>query len=651
MEIISRAYCSSRLDSIQDNGVTSKLQEPMLIPEAVEEMMASISMRSSKLKRKADDGFAPTPKRMKGLSSNDMLVNDKYSNSEYEDSDNESISSAKGWKPTTSTAPTPITPCSPSTPKHKYPSDEKTHRCRWQGCSKAFNRPARLAEHMHSHTGERPFKCLHPGCDKDFLRETHLNHHIKSAHTDIRDFVCSWEGCDKKFLTATRLRRHEAAHQKKETYRCTEYLPCNETFRKHATLQRHITSVHLHQKPFPCTKIDFTTGKPCTQAFDTAGKLRSHEDRLHGGSRFICMECSPNALTEEGEESNESPLVVAFPTYSLLQDHLRTVHPPTCPTCSLQCSSSRDLRRHIEITHGDQDVEEHRIHICSFPECGHRFTKKGNLNVHIRTVHAGEKNFVCGITGLNNSKKVTGWNGEGACGRAFASKLSLEEHVRSQHQGLKRARQAKKEEIRYQQEEQQARLEAQQVQDGPTQPLPAGVTCQKTNHADTSVSAIAKLTGANYIAESGRTLPCRIPECQFVFHRMYDLEGHLRSWHGLGDVRIEDALVDASVEDVHGFTRAYEVAGKISIAEEIETMNLRPEAEQLSLRTQMSLPTAPLNVHEYVSPQIGLSTPLAAEGSPYNLNKNSTAAHNGDGNCSEDMGMIDPLLRFLRPEA
>ncbi|EEP81806.1 conserved hypothetical protein [Uncinocarpus reesii 1704] len=249
---------------------------------------------------------------------------------------------------------TPITPFSPAS-SLKYPSDLKTHLCPYDNCGKAFNRPARLVEHLRSHTNERIFSCEYDGCDKSFLRASHLNHHVKSAHTMVRDYVCDREGCGKTFVTGSRLRRHLAAHEGRDKYRCMEYPPCNETFRKHSTLQKHVMMVHLNQKPFPCPHSDPVTGDKCRQGFDTAGHLKAHESRIHGGARFSCMECI-NSVDRTGPTLAEDSSLhreATFPTYALLQAHLRAAHPPTCPECTITCSSARELRRHLEIAHGN----------------------------------------------------------------------------------------------------------------------------------------------------------------------------------------------------------------------------------------------------------------------------------------------------------
>jgi Zinc finger, C2H2 type len=114
---------------------------------------------------------------------------------------------------------TPSTPTAGSTPKPKHASEAKKYPCTLPDCPKTFNRPAKLADHMRSHSGDRPFKCAYDGCDKSFMRRTSLKDHIQSLHTCVRNYACQFEGCDKRFRTSTKLKRHIAIHEGHERFR------------------------------------------------------------------------------------------------------------------------------------------------------------------------------------------------------------------------------------------------------------------------------------------------------------------------------------------------------------------------------------------------------------------------------------------------
>ncbi|KAI9755576.1 MAG: hypothetical protein M4579_004224 [Chaenotheca gracillima] len=482
--------------------------------------MASRSHPEPRLKGETMKGEPPRKKAR--IAESIPTPEEQSSDEDFDPEDHGSNASNSEQKASRQLASTPLTP---SSPRRKFPSEQKTHHCPYDGCQKSFNRPARLADHLRSHTNERPFKCPYETCDKAFLRDTHLSHHVKSAHTGVREYDCQWPECQKSFLTATRLRRHQAVHEGQEKYRCTQHPPCNETFRKHGTLQRHITSVHLQQKPFPCTLLDPVTQQTCSQGFETAGKLRAHEGRIHGGLRFWCTECSPESSsgTQDIITSVDSPTStshgVGFPTYALLQSHLRIAHPPTCPTCQKSWSTRGELRQHLELHHSDPSngiSHPPRPHICSHPHCDKAFTKKGNLTVHERTVHSGARPFACcPDADLSASRDCAAWDPtRDSCGQAFKTRATLEEHVRNVHLHLG-TRSKETPSSRHSRHH---------------RPLPVG-------------STIDRLTGAAYDIDPTRPIACFFSfsssyptaACRHRFSREYDLDVHMQTQHGVSE--------------------------------------------------------------------------------------------------------------------
>ena len=405
----------------------------------------------------------------------------------------------------TQTSSTPLS----SRPSPRYPSDFKNYACAYDGCDKTFNRPAKLAQHVRSHKNERPFVCPHPPCTKNFLRESHLKHHIKSAHSDVRDYVCEWEGCGKSFITSTRLNRHHAAHEGRQKFMCTE---CAQSFRKHGTLQAHITTVHQGKKRLMCA-IQDEEGKECGQRFDTAGKLKTHEGRVHGGKRFWCSTCTPQGQANSSGLGEE----LTFSTYAALQEHIKVEHPPTCAECGLQCSTQATLKSHVEVQHGALGVDERRTHACPELGCGRGFTKKGNLDTHLRFIHGNNK-FVCGGFDLTTLKNIGDWNGQNSCGRALSTKANLVEHIRTTHMGLDHSRKAKKK---------------------PNIDSGKGASSKQKE-----ASALTRLTGSGYGGETGRNIPCVLSDCNFRFLRDYDLEIHLETAHGLPYHEVQELMLE-----------------------------------------------------------------------------------------------------------
>lgn len=358
---------------------------------------------------------------------------DDYDMLESDDDTNNQIADTPASTPPTSTTPR---------------CRQKNLKCPYDGCDKAFNRQARLTEHIRSHTNERPFTCPHPPCAKAFLRDSHLKHHVKSAHTDVRDYKCTWNGCEASFATGTRLRRHIDSHEAKEKFKCRGYPGCSQIFRKQETLDRHILSVHEKVKPFPCQDNDPTTGLPCNKAFDTAEHLRSHQRARHDTTRFSCSDCmAVNAATlaTSPDIDPDSLVVASFATYGELQAHITIVHPPTCSYCPTSFTTNKELTRHLEIQHGilpDRPSKQTQEFPCTHDGCDKKFTKKGNLNVHIKTVHENKRDFVCGKTEITLPEEFADQENivVHGCNRSFTSKATLEEHVRTAHLGLEAMR-------------------------------------------------------------------------------------------------------------------------------------------------------------------------------------------------------------------
>jgi general transcription factor IIIA len=403
----------------------------------------------------------------------------------------------------TKSAATPISaiPSPPSTATldttatRRFPSDLKTIKCSYPNCPKTFNRPARLAAHLRSHTNDRPFKCPFPDCDKDYLEEKHLKQHVKGSHTHERSYACEEPGCGKAFVTATRLRRHAAVHAGKERYRCRGYEGCEQSFRKHQTLQRHVRTEHLGMPAYLCQQ------EGCGRGFDSAGAMKRHVEREHGELRFWCDECGvADDDEDQGGDQHRQHVGgrgngnrVGFTTMALLQAHLKKEH-VNCIFCDVRCGSQAQLDRHVEMYHSTTSVQDRKTVACEWPGCPKTFTLRKNLNAHVKTAHQGFR-FVCGEVDTFGTADIADWNwAEEGCGEGFISKLKLEEHVRFVHLGRKRPKKV---------------YAVGQESDG---------------------DYIAVVSGAADAAK--RNIPCSVQGCQARFIRHHDLTVHLRNQHG-----------------------------------------------------------------------------------------------------------------------
>lgn len=199
-------------------------------------------------------------------------------------------------------------------------------------------------------------------CSKSYLRETHLQAHARSHLPDsVRPFECPEEGCSKRFWTVQHLKVHESTHKGEKPWKvvpdshlsnwyrltyvqCTE-ADCLQSFTKHHHLSAHISAVHspAGTKPYQCEHPD------CSSSFTTNQKLWAHQ-KTHDEKRYSCSHPSCLSL----------PTMSFFSTWTKLQAHMRTVHPPTCPhpECHGKTfSQQKGLKAHLKI-HDGRDLND-----------------------------------------------------------------------------------------------------------------------------------------------------------------------------------------------------------------------------------------------------------------------------------------------------
>ncbi|OAA69463.1 Zinc finger, C2H2-type/integrase, DNA-binding protein [Cordyceps fumosorosea ARSEF 2679] len=371
-----------------------------------------------------------------------------------------------------------------TTPRARFPSDLKTLPCTWPGCPKTFNRPARLRDHLNSHTNSRPFKCTYEGCDKDYIEDKHLKQHIKAVHTNERSHVCPREGCGKTFVTGTRLKRHQAVHEGADRFRCAE---CGQSFRKKETLHKHVLKAHRGEAPHQCAEPG------CDAKFESKGALKRHHQRVHGELKFWCSDCAVSPGPDGSEEKH-----IGFTTQALLQAHMRAEH-QDCMFCEFRSSSQAEMVAHVDARHSGKTLEDRRAHACDRPGCAKSFTKRSNLRAHQRIAHDGFR-FVCGEVDLAGVAGLDAWRNADGCGDKFCTKVRLEDHVRYVH-------------LR---------------QERPAKPPPAAAPPPTSDgEGATAEDLIEELSGVR--TQSKKTVAC--PHCPQAFARYYDLELHVAATH------------------------------------------------------------------------------------------------------------------------
>jgi len=319
---------------------------------------------------------------------------------------------------------------------------------------------------------------------------------------------------------------------------------CLEAFAKHHQLRAHKCTVHAAPgtKPFQCEH------EGCTQSFATNQHLRTHS-RVHNEKRYTCSH--PTCLAANGDT------LTFYPTWTALQHHNRTEHPPTClhPSCNGRTfSSQKGLRAHqkiheqqaaeaeIDAAVNTEDVEGEpprkkrrggevgRDWKCDVDGCTKDFKSKKALTTHTNITHLGRRDHVCPHE---------------TCKQTFGYKHLLQRHLAKRHTASSSS----------------------ESSDEDT------TTCLPTPAADKM--DIDTITGNTYAQTASRKLKaakalrCPYPHlddlavvpagppCDYVFSRAYDLRRHLQSEH--------DVVVDKDSVDLWVRVRWPEQAGKSSV--------------------------------------------------------------------------------------
>ncbi|XP_014368415.2 zinc finger protein 729 [Papilio machaon] len=225
-------------------------------------------------------------------------------------------------------------------------------------------------------------------CSRTFTRKYNLQTHIENYHMNSS---CYCEICDQRFGSPAGLQLHLSRGHNRFGQAFPECDICGRIFTRKQNITSHMITVHL-QSGRPDIRCHL-----CEKTFTTERNLKRHKNQLHNPNAEypICDMCKK-----------------VFKSKSALITHIVSTHQHVdkdslkCQLCSKVYTNNRNLKRHVEMFHGERGEFK-----C--PICPKVYTSNQSLRRHNKTMHNPDSiQFNCQI-----------------CCKEIYGKENIDEHV------------------------------------------------------------------------------------------------------------------------------------------------------------------------------------------------------------------------------
>ncbi|XP_052261886.1 zinc finger protein 729-like [Dreissena polymorpha] len=274
-------------------------------------------------------------------------------------------------------------------------------------CGKMLPNKWKLADHVRTHTGEKPFECA--VCHKQRVPMA-----SSKCGAIINVFRCPV--CDRVTSIPPDKRKD-----------CNF---CGKAFPSKSKLERHLV-IHTGEKPFECALCKAGSDKQCPfclKVFQSPSHCRRHVV-VHTGDRpFKCHVCNRSFNVKTNLAAH---MVVQSPSHCRRHVVVHTGDRPfKCHVCNRSFNVKTNLAALMTKTVYLKSPQTNRVKLCFFVQnnfiatyisdaedkntcavCGRVFRQRSNLNQHMR-IHTGCKPYTCEV-----------------CGKAFNRRSNLKIHA------------------------------------------------------------------------------------------------------------------------------------------------------------------------------------------------------------------------------